>query len=70
MSQVNDHSDVLTLSPCEALDNGQYASLFGGPDSAEFVKNRVAMQQEHMQTIWREFASAKVPVEAAQAATR
>jgi arsenite-transporting ATPase len=26
-----------------------------GPDSAEFVKNRVAMQQEHMQTIWREF---------------
>jgi arsenite-transporting ATPase len=26
-----------------------------GPDAAEFVKNRVAMQQEHMQTIWREF---------------
>ncbi len=26
-----------------------------GPDSAEFVKNRVGMQQEHMQTIWREF---------------
>jgi arsenite-transporting ATPase len=26
-----------------------------GPDSAEFVKNRVAMQQEHIQTIWREF---------------
>jgi arsenite-transporting ATPase len=26
-----------------------------GPDSAAFVKNRVAMQQEHMQTIWREF---------------
>ena len=26
-----------------------------GPSSAEFVKNRVAMQQEHMQTIWREF---------------
>ncbi len=26
-----------------------------GPNSAEFVKNRVAMQQEHMQTIWREF---------------
>jgi arsenite-transporting ATPase len=26
-----------------------------GPDSADFVKNRVAMQQEHMQTIWREF---------------
>ena len=26
-----------------------------GPDSAEFVKNRVAMQQEHMKTIWREF---------------
>ena len=26
-----------------------------GPDAAEFVKNRVAMQQEHMRTIWREF---------------
>ena len=26
-----------------------------GPDAAEFVKNRVAMQQEHMKTIWREF---------------
>ncbi len=26
-----------------------------GPDAAEFVRNRVAMQQEHMQTIWREF---------------
>jgi len=26
-----------------------------GPDTADFVKNRVAMQQEHMQTIWREF---------------
>ena len=26
-----------------------------GPDSADFVKNRVAMQQEHMKTIWREF---------------
>jgi arsenite-transporting ATPase len=26
-----------------------------GPDTAEFVKNRVAMQQEHMRTIWREF---------------
>ncbi len=26
-----------------------------GPDAAEFVKNRVAMQQEHMQTIWRLF---------------
>jgi arsenite-transporting ATPase len=26
-----------------------------GPDAAEFVKNRVAMQQEHMGTIWREF---------------
>ena len=26
-----------------------------GPDSADFVKNRVAMQQEHMRTIWREF---------------
>jgi arsenite-transporting ATPase len=29
-----------------------------GPDSADFVKNRVAMQQEHMQTIWREFDGA------------
>src|SRR3974390_1104444 len=26
-----------------------------GPDAADFVKNRVAMQQEHMATIWREF---------------
>src|SRR4030065_183497 len=26
-----------------------------GPNSAEFVKNRVAMRQEHMRTIWREF---------------
>ncbi len=26
-----------------------------GPNAAEFVRNRVAMQQEHMQTIWREF---------------
>jgi arsenite-transporting ATPase len=26
-----------------------------GPNSAEFVKNRVAMQQEHMQTIWQTF---------------
>ncbi len=26
-----------------------------GADAAEFVRNRVAMQQEHMQTIWREF---------------
>jgi len=26
-----------------------------GPDTADFVKNRVAMQQEHMKTIWREF---------------
>ena len=25
------------------------------PDAADFVKNRVAMQQEHMATIWREF---------------
>jgi arsenite-transporting ATPase len=29
-----------------------------GPDAAEFVKNRVAMQQEHLQTIWREFDDA------------
>jgi arsenite-transporting ATPase len=26
-----------------------------GPDTAAFVRNRVAMQQEHMGTIWREF---------------
>lgn len=26
-----------------------------GPDAAEFVRNRVSMQQEHMRTIWREF---------------
>jgi arsenite-transporting ATPase len=26
-----------------------------GPDAAEFVRNRLAMQQEHMQTIHREF---------------
>ena len=26
-----------------------------GPEAAEFVRNRVSMQQEHMQTIWREF---------------
>jgi arsenite-transporting ATPase len=26
-----------------------------GPDAADFVKNRVAMQREHMQTIWHEF---------------
>ncbi|HTO76678.1 MAG TPA: ArsA-related P-loop ATPase, partial [Thermoanaerobaculia bacterium] len=26
-----------------------------GPDAAEFVKNRVAMQQEHMKTIWQKF---------------
>src|SRR5438876_6987100 len=25
------------------------------PDSADFVKNRVAMQDEHMQTIWQKF---------------
>ena len=25
------------------------------PDSAEFVKNRVAMQAEHMQTVWQKF---------------
>jgi arsenite-transporting ATPase len=28
------------------------------PDAAEFVRNRVAMQQEHMKTIWREFDGA------------
>ena len=26
-----------------------------GPDTAEFVKTRLAMQQEHMKTIWKEF---------------
>jgi arsenite-transporting ATPase len=26
-----------------------------GADAADFVKNRVAMQQEHMQTIWQKF---------------
>jgi len=26
-----------------------------GPDAAGFVKNRVAMQQEHMSTIWQKF---------------
>jgi arsenite/tail-anchored protein-transporting ATPase len=26
-----------------------------GPDTAEFVKNRVAMQKEHMETIWQKF---------------
>ena len=26
-----------------------------GPDTAAFVRNRVAMQQEHMRTIWQEF---------------
>jgi anion-transporting ArsA/GET3 family ATPase len=29
-----------------------------GPDAAEFVRKRVTMQQEHMQTIWREFDGA------------
>ena len=26
-----------------------------GADAAEFVKNRIAMQQEHMETIWQKF---------------
>lgn len=26
-----------------------------GPDAPEFVKNRVAMQAEHMETVWKEF---------------
>jgi arsenite-transporting ATPase len=26
-----------------------------GPDAPDFVKNRVAMQAEHMETIWKEF---------------
>ena len=26
-----------------------------GPDSPDFVKNRVAMQAEHMETVWKEF---------------
>ena len=25
------------------------------PDSADFIKNRVAMQEEHMRTIWQKF---------------
>ena len=25
------------------------------PDAPDFVKNRVAMQDEHMETIWKEF---------------
>jgi arsenite-transporting ATPase len=29
-----------------------------GPGAADFVKNRVAMQQEHMQTIWQKFDGA------------
>ncbi len=26
-----------------------------GPDAADFVKNRVAMQEEHMRTVWQKF---------------
>ncbi len=26
-----------------------------GPDAPDFVKNRIAMQAEHMETVWREF---------------
>ncbi len=26
-----------------------------GPDAAEFVRNRISMQQEHMETIWQKF---------------
>ena len=29
-----------------------------GPNAAEFVRNRVAMQQEHMRTIWQKFDGA------------
>ncbi len=29
-----------------------------GADAAEFVRNRVAMQREHMETIWRKFEGA------------
>jgi arsenite-transporting ATPase len=36
-----------------ALDPGAV-----GPGAAEFVKNRVAMQQEHMKTIWEKFDGA------------
>jgi len=32
----------------------EYLVSFVGPDAAQLV-NRVAAQQEHMQTIWREF---------------
>jgi arsenite-transporting ATPase len=26
-----------------------------GPEAADFVKNRVAMQDEHMKTVWQKF---------------
>jgi arsenite-transporting ATPase len=26
-----------------------------GADAADFVKNRVAMQKEHMETVWQKF---------------
>jgi arsenite-transporting ATPase len=29
-----------------------------GPDAADFVKNRVAMQKEHMHTVWQKFDGA------------
>lgn len=35
--------------------DGRRSCRAAGSDAAEFVKNRVAMQQEHMQTIWKEF---------------
>ena len=35
------------------IDPGQ-----AGPGAADFVKNRIAMQQEHMQTIWQKFDGA------------
>jgi len=37
------------------LVNMMIDSTSVGPDAAEFVRNRVAMQQEHMQTIWQKF---------------
>ena len=48
---TTDAMDSSSNAARRAADGGQPL----GPDSADFVKNRVAMQQEHMQTIWREF---------------
>jgi arsenite-transporting ATPase len=37
------------------LVNMRIDSSVVGADSAEFVRNRLAMQDEHMQTIWERF---------------